>query len=162
MNERVLLADLTAAIAPTVPLHHATRMWTSHHRRRDDTLGPVDVMRAATIRNDLSHYSLTWDENGESFVPVPKSCPHCGQAFVAASTTRTCSKKCAAQRRWIEDRRNRVAQPTTVSFVTILRKLRRIEMEVVELRMLLEGGRANGRDPTAGDHHVEEDMVGLA
>lgn len=155
MNERVLLDDLMAKIAPTVPMHQATRVWTS---QRNTALQSIDVMRRFVVRHELRYYQLQWDESYHSFIPVPMTCPYCKAAFFARKKTRCCSRTCAARLVSAEGRRPPARQKAasvrapSVPLSNIIRRLRRIETEVGELRTLLE----NHSTLTNGHDHDDE------
>jgi hypothetical protein len=105
VGEKQSVREMYAAIGRTIPLHHATRIWS----RRGRELGSFDQMRYACMIHTLSMFDLTWEPPTKASYPITEdycftpngiTCPACGNIFCAQKSghrnkTRSCSTVCS-------------------------------------------------------------------
>jgi hypothetical protein len=110
IGKPVFVGDLYAEIGRTIPLHHATRIWS----RRGKELGSFDQMRFACLVHTLALYYLKWDPptrqshpitEDHMFIALGTVCPNCGTVFVRQKNGRrcktyACSTTCARKLRF--------------------------------------------------------------
>ncbi len=172
VGKPIVLRDLLTKLAPTIPLHHATRFYYRQKKGSDMSVLGMSVlgMREACLRAELLRYPLQWDvevrkgittPRTATFVICTRNCPGCGKPFVAAKDVLHCSRSCGTVRgqRLVKQAMRAAPRPENVARLIarvdrLSEELERLRDDLIALghpRVEQSGGRGGGRRGCASD-----------